>query len=176
MLLTAALLYAVFSAGARNASPLTIFLVIAFTFIPVARVAEQALVTVLVQGVGLGLGIGVRVSGLSHALMGGGCRALDRCQAVSRQAHVRASVILGQRFDDDAYPAGSRHRGFCERQRRIRRIRHSRRALYRRGVLRMGNGMGTRAMACPLIQLTPPRTQFGKEHMTAVAVEQKRKS
>src|SRR5687768_9508124 len=40
VLLTAVLLFAVFFAGARRASPLTIFLVIALTFIPVAGVAE----------------------------------------------------------------------------------------------------------------------------------------
>ena len=42
VLLTGALLYAVFFAGARSANPLTIFLVIALTFIPVAGVADQA--------------------------------------------------------------------------------------------------------------------------------------
>ena len=50
VLLTGALLYAVFFAGARSANPLTIFLVIAITFIPVAGVAEQALATALGRG------------------------------------------------------------------------------------------------------------------------------
>lgn len=68
LLLTGALLYAVFFAGARSGSPLTIFLVIAFTFIPVAGVAEQALAMALGQAVGLGLVIGALVSGFSHAL------------------------------------------------------------------------------------------------------------
>jgi hypothetical protein len=67
VLLTGALLYAVFFAGARSANPLTIILVIAFTFIPVAGVADQALTTVLAVAVGLGLGTGALVSGLSHA-------------------------------------------------------------------------------------------------------------
>jgi hypothetical protein len=68
LLLTGALLYAVFFAGARRGSPLTIFLVIAFTLIPVAGVAEQALATALSQAFGLGLAIGALVSGFSHAL------------------------------------------------------------------------------------------------------------
>lgn len=66
VVLTGAVLYAVFFAGARSASPLTIFLVIAFTFIPVAGVADQALTTVLSVAVGVGLGTGVLVSGVSH--------------------------------------------------------------------------------------------------------------
>jgi len=65
--LTGALLYAVFFAGARSANPLTIFLVIALTFIPVAGVADQALTTVLSVAVGVGLGTGVFVTGASHA-------------------------------------------------------------------------------------------------------------
>jgi hypothetical protein len=68
VLLTGALLYAVFFAGARSANPLTIILVIAFTVIPVAGVADQALSTVLGVAFGVGLGTGVLVSGLSHAL------------------------------------------------------------------------------------------------------------
>ena len=62
------LLYAVFFAGARKASPLTIILVIAFTVIPVAGVAEQALASALSVAFATGLGIGIFVSALSHAL------------------------------------------------------------------------------------------------------------
>ena len=47
VLLTGALLYAVFFAGARSANPLTIILVIAIHLIPVVGVADQALTTVL---------------------------------------------------------------------------------------------------------------------------------
>jgi hypothetical protein len=68
VLVTGTLLYAVFFAGARRANPLTIFLVIAFTIIPVAGVAEQAMAIALAQAIGVGLGIGGVVSGLSHAL------------------------------------------------------------------------------------------------------------
>ena len=67
VVLTGAFLYAVFFAGARSANPLTIILVIAFTVIPVAGVADQALSTVLSVAVGVGLGTGVLVSGISHA-------------------------------------------------------------------------------------------------------------
>jgi hypothetical protein len=68
LLLTGALLYAVFFAGARSGNPLTIFVVIALTIIPVAGVAEQALTTALSQAFGLGLAIGALVSSFSHAL------------------------------------------------------------------------------------------------------------
>jgi hypothetical protein len=68
LLLTAALLYALFFAGARSASPLTIFLVMSVTAIPVAGVAEQALAMALAQAIALGIGIGALVSSFSHAL------------------------------------------------------------------------------------------------------------
>ena len=67
VVLTAALLYAVFFAGMQSANPLTIILVIAFTVIPVAGVADQALVSVFSVAIAAGLGTGVLVSGLSHA-------------------------------------------------------------------------------------------------------------
>ena len=67
VLLTGALLYAVFFAGARNAGPLTIILVIAITVIPVAGVAEQALVSVLSVSLGVGRGAAVVASGASPA-------------------------------------------------------------------------------------------------------------
>jgi hypothetical protein len=67
VVLTGVLLYAVFFTGARSANPLTIILVIAITFIPVAGVADQALATGLSVAVGVGLGTGVLVSGVSHA-------------------------------------------------------------------------------------------------------------
>jgi hypothetical protein len=68
VVLTAALLYAVFFAGARKANPLTVMLVIAFTVIPVAGVAEQELAMVLCTSIGVGLVTGALVSGISHAL------------------------------------------------------------------------------------------------------------
>lgn len=66
--LTAAILYALFFAGARKASPLTSILVIAFAVIPVAGVLEQALATELAMSLGAGLATGGLVSSLSHAL------------------------------------------------------------------------------------------------------------
>ncbi len=67
LLVTAALLYAVFFAGARSGSPLAIFFLIALTFIPVAGVADQHLTTVLSQAFGLVLATGALVGGVSHA-------------------------------------------------------------------------------------------------------------
>ncbi|HZA95078.1 MAG TPA: DUF2955 domain-containing protein, partial [Burkholderiaceae bacterium] len=68
VILTGVILYAVFFAGARKASPLTFILVIAFTIIPAVGVADQALVTALSEAFAAGLGIGVLVGGFSHAL------------------------------------------------------------------------------------------------------------
>ena len=67
VVLTGVLLYAVFYSGARSANPLTIFLVIALTVIPVAGVADQALGMGFSVAVGVGVGTGVLVSGVSHA-------------------------------------------------------------------------------------------------------------
>jgi Protein of unknown function (DUF2955) len=67
LVLTGVLLYSVFFAGVRSASPLTVILVIAITVIPVAGVADQALATALSVVFGVGLGTGVVVSGVSHA-------------------------------------------------------------------------------------------------------------
>jgi hypothetical protein len=74
VMLTGVLLYAVLFAGARSANPLTIFLVIALTFIPVAGVAEQALATALAVAVGVGLVTGVLAGVVSHALSPGAQR------------------------------------------------------------------------------------------------------
>jgi len=68
VLLTAALLYAVFYSGARNANPLTTILVMAVTLIPVAGVVEQALAFQIGVTLAVGLCIGVLVGGASHAL------------------------------------------------------------------------------------------------------------
>jgi hypothetical protein len=67
VVLTAALLYVVYFLGARRANPLTVILVIAFTAIPVAGVADQALAGGLSKAMALGLGIGILVSSVSHA-------------------------------------------------------------------------------------------------------------
>ena len=67
VLLTGALLYAVYFKGALSANPLTLILVIAFTFIPIAGVAEQALSTQLALSISVGLATGVVAGGISHA-------------------------------------------------------------------------------------------------------------
>ena len=65
---TAVALYAVYFKGALAANPLTTILVVAFTAIPVAGVADQALVTSLSQAFAVGLATGMFVNGISHAL------------------------------------------------------------------------------------------------------------
>lgn len=68
VVLTAALLYAVFFSGAGNANPQMTILAIAVTLIPVAGVAEQALAPLLGVTLALGIATGVLVSSVSHAL------------------------------------------------------------------------------------------------------------
>ena len=65
---TAVALYAVYFKGALAANPLTTILVVAFTAIPVAGVADQALVTALSKAFAVGLATGMFVNGISHAL------------------------------------------------------------------------------------------------------------
>jgi hypothetical protein len=68
VLLTGALLYAVFLRGAGGGGAQTTILAMAVTLIPVAGVAEQALAPVLGLTLALGIGTGVVVSNASHAL------------------------------------------------------------------------------------------------------------
>ncbi|WP_256354668.1 DUF2955 domain-containing protein [Variovorax sp. dw_308] len=68
VLLTMALLYAVFYSGVRNANPLATILVMAITLIPVIGVAAQALALQIGVTLAVGLCIGVLVGGISHAL------------------------------------------------------------------------------------------------------------
>jgi len=67
VLLTSVLFYAVYLVGALKATPLTLILVVGFAAMPVAGVAEQALVPTFSSAFVVGLGIGVLVSGISHA-------------------------------------------------------------------------------------------------------------
>lgn len=67
VLLTGGILYTLFFLGRRTASPLTLVLVVAFTLIPVAGVAEQGLVTALAGSLALGIVLGSVVGGISHA-------------------------------------------------------------------------------------------------------------
>lgn len=68
VLLTAAVLYGVFFLGLVRGNPLTMVLVISFTLIPVAGVADQALVGMLSTALAVGIGTGVLVSALSNAI------------------------------------------------------------------------------------------------------------
>jgi len=68
VLLTGALLYAVFYSGARNANPLTTILVMAVALIPVVGMVAQVLAFQIGATLAVGLCIGVLVSGASHAL------------------------------------------------------------------------------------------------------------
>jgi hypothetical protein len=68
VLLTAALLYGVFYLGLRHRNPLTMVLVISFALIPVAGVADQAVVGMLGVTLAVGILTGTLVSALSNAL------------------------------------------------------------------------------------------------------------
>jgi hypothetical protein len=68
VLLTAVVLYGTFYSGLVGGNPLTTVLVLSFTLIPVAGVAEQALVGVLSVTLAVGVIVGVLVSAVSHAL------------------------------------------------------------------------------------------------------------
>jgi hypothetical protein len=68
VLLTAAVLYQTFYTGLVSGNPLTPVLVMSFTVIPVAGVAEQALVGALSVSLAAGVTVGVLVSAVSHAL------------------------------------------------------------------------------------------------------------
>jgi Protein of unknown function (DUF2955) len=68
VLLTAGVLYGTFYSGLVGGNPLTTVLVLSFTLIPVAGVAEQALVGVLSVTLAAGVIVGVLMSAVSHAL------------------------------------------------------------------------------------------------------------
>ena len=67
ILITAAILYGIFFFGLRSGNPSTLVLVISFTLIPVAGVAEQALVGMLSVTLAVGIATGTLVSSLSNA-------------------------------------------------------------------------------------------------------------
>ena len=66
LLLTAAILFGLFFLGRMRANPLTTVLVLAFTLVPVAGVAEQALVGVLSLTFAIGVLVGALVSGMNR--------------------------------------------------------------------------------------------------------------
>ena len=67
MLITATVLYATFYFGLRTANPFTLILVISFALIPVAGIADQALVGMLSATLAVGIVTGTLVSSLSNA-------------------------------------------------------------------------------------------------------------
>ena len=68
IMLTAAVLYGVFLLGVRGSGAITTILALAFVLMPVAGVAEQAIVSMLAVTLAIGVLLGVFVGGLSHAL------------------------------------------------------------------------------------------------------------
>ena len=68
LVLTTVVLHALFYTGLVSGNPLSNVLVLSFAVIPVAGVAEQALVGELSIALATGVGIGVLVSAVSHAL------------------------------------------------------------------------------------------------------------
>jgi hypothetical protein len=67
LLLTAVVLYAVFYRGLRSRNPLTMVLVMSFALMPVAGVADQALISTLSVSIGVGIVTGSLVGRFSHA-------------------------------------------------------------------------------------------------------------
>ena len=68
ILLTGTILYGIFFFGQLRANPLTMVLVISFALIPVAGVADQAIVGKLSTTLAVGILAGALVSGVSNAL------------------------------------------------------------------------------------------------------------
>jgi hypothetical protein len=68
ILLTALIVYKLIYAGQISASPVTMLLVISFALIPVAGVAEQALVSLLSVSLAVGFAVGTLVSTISARL------------------------------------------------------------------------------------------------------------
>jgi Protein of unknown function (DUF2955) len=68
VLMTAVVLHSIFFVGLTSGNPLTAILVLSFTLIPVAGVAEQALVGRLSLTLAVGVSVGVLVSAVSHSL------------------------------------------------------------------------------------------------------------
>lgn len=67
VLLTGAVLYGLFFWGQRSGNPLTMILLISFLLIPVAGVADQALIPMIIAPIAMGIGIGALVNNVSHA-------------------------------------------------------------------------------------------------------------
>ena len=67
VLLTGVVLHGLFFFGLRSGSPVTVILVVSFTLVPVAGVAEQGLVTIISVALAAGIAVGGLASSISHA-------------------------------------------------------------------------------------------------------------
>lgn len=98
VMLTAVVLYLLFLAGLRSGNPLTMVLVLSFALIPVAGVAEQALVPALAGALALGLGVGMLVAAVSAALfpesLAAGAKRKGLPGPAARWIALRAVVIV----------------------------------------------------------------------------------
>jgi hypothetical protein len=93
VLLTAVVLYATFFTGLVSGNPLTTVLVLSFTLIPIAGVAEQALVGALSVTLAVGVTVGVVVSAVSHALFPDPPALATQSTAAIRPARREAAWI-----------------------------------------------------------------------------------
>ena len=102
ILLTVVVLYGIFLMGLRSGSPLTMILVVAFALIPVAGVADQALIGMLSLTLAVGIATGTLVSSISNALFpdrpepagGGASGAPAMTAAAARWIALRAMLIV----------------------------------------------------------------------------------
>jgi hypothetical protein len=101
VLLTALIFYFVMERGLLRSSPVTMLLVMAFVLIPVAGVAEQALVGVLTIALATGIVLGTLVNLLSHGLFPDPPRRKDERPVAAAITHgqarwtaLRATVIV----------------------------------------------------------------------------------
>ena len=93
VLLTAVILYGLFFFGIHTGNPLTMLLVVVFTLIPVAGVAEQVLVTMISITIALGIAVGALVSSLSHAFFPDMPGAAAKAAKAERPSRETASWI-----------------------------------------------------------------------------------
>ena len=93
VLLTAVALYALFFFGLRSGNPLTVILVVSFTLIPVAGVAEQALVTVISVALAAGIAVGGLASSISHAFFPDAAQAETKAEHTPRVSREAANWI-----------------------------------------------------------------------------------
>lgn len=94
VVLTGVVLYGLFYFGRRSGNPLTTVLVMVFTLIPVAGVAEQVLVSVISVTLAVGMAVGGLVSSLSHAFFPDPVRAVAQAAVPSASRENAAWIAL----------------------------------------------------------------------------------